>query len=91
MLCLELMTGQPPFHYIPADITVAIELANRQLPRRPIACKPLTDELWALLQMCWNKNPHERPSMNQLKLDIKKIRGYLEVSPYICMLDFWFW
>lgn len=77
MLCLELMTGQQPFNDINGDMTVIIALSKWQLPPRPgslASSRGLTDDLWALLLKCWNKDPKSRPTMSCIRTDMKTIR-----------------
>lgn len=75
MLCLELLTGLPPFSEFPSDIAVAINISAGQLPRRPPTCRAITDDIWALMTKCWNRQPNYRPSITALKDEIKKLRG----------------
>ena len=84
MLCLELMTGCQPYNDVDNDITVAINLSKWQLPPRPgpmVTEQGLTDDLWALMLKCWHKNPHQRPTMTEVKDKIKKIRDNFTVPP----------
>jgi hypothetical protein len=60
----QIWTGMAPFagH---SDSNVVLEVATkgRQPPRPPIPLinKARTDQVWALLQACWNLNPGARP------------------------------
>ena len=77
MLCLELMTGLPPYSEIAQDITVVICLTKGQLPSRPslpAISRGLMDGLWTLMLNCWNKKPESRPSTTSIKIDIKRLR-----------------
>lgn len=84
MLCLELMTGCQPYNDVDNDITVAINLSKWQLPPRPgpmVMEQGLTDDLWALMLKCWHKNPHQRPTMTEVKDKIKRIRDNFTAPP----------
>ena len=76
MLCLELMTGCQPYSDVDDDITVAINLSKWRLPPRPgpmVTEQGLTDDLWALMLKCWHKTPHQRPTMTEVKDEMKRI------------------
>lgn len=78
MLCLELMTGEQPYNGIPKEINVALQLVGGHLPQRPgssATARGLTDELWTLMQQCWRKEPTARPTMGQIRLSLKDLRG----------------
>ncbi|KAF7984065.1 hypothetical protein HWV62_17613 [Athelia sp. TMB] len=80
MLCIELLTGLPPFSHIAQDITVAINVSGGQLPPRPMNCKAITDNIWALILRCCDIQPKKRPSISAVKLEIQKLREDPTVS-----------
>jgi son of sevenless len=87
MLCLELMTGLPPYSNIPKDITVMFNITKGQLPSRPAhpaTSHGLTDELWTLMTLCWDTNPQTRPSMSAIKKGVRELRWDLRSSPDAC-------
>ena len=58
----QAFTGNVPFHpYSPPAAMLAILGAKR--PERPTNPN-LTDELWELMEHCWNQDPHLRPEMS---------------------------
>ncbi|KAJ7470512.1 ras guanine nucleotide exchange factor domain-containing protein [Mycena latifolia] len=70
MVCLELITGEPPFSKIAHDITVLRELEQGKTPDRPgpaATVRGLSDELWALMRKCWHRKPESRPSAATVK------------------------
>ena len=70
MLCLELMTGERPFHDRLWDIHVAMALQEGKLPERPgqpAISRGLSDGLWEIMMQCWNHTPQSRPSMSKVK------------------------
>jgi son of sevenless-like protein len=70
MLCLELMTGERPYHHLARDIFVAMEIKDGLLPERPgepAISNGLTDGLWDIMLQCWHRTPSERPSMTRIK------------------------
>lgn len=40
-------------------------IVNGERPPRP-AHSTLTDELWSLIQRCWNQDPHLRPEVSEV-------------------------
>jgi len=70
-LCYESVTETQPFADLKSDIDVLRAIHRHQLPSRPPAGHPaqsrgLDDFMWRLLQSCWNSNPVERPTMQQV-------------------------
>ncbi|TDL15521.1 kinase-like protein, partial [Rickenella mellea] len=68
-VCLELMTGKPPFTEIRGDGAVVKAIMNKRTPQRPAADLlkySLDDDLWALMEQCWNYDPSQRPKMELL-------------------------
>ena len=66
MLCLELMTGDRPFHHLTREILVAMDLQEGKLPERPgdpATSRGLSEGLWAIMMRCWDHIPESRPSM----------------------------
>ncbi|TFK72558.1 ras GEF [Pluteus cervinus] len=84
MVCLEIISGQQPYSTISRDISVVRELDQGKTPERPgrhIMQQGLTDELWSLMQKCWQKKPRLRPSMTQVRLKLSSIRGLTASEP----------
>ncbi|TDL15485.1 kinase-like protein [Rickenella mellea] len=68
-VCLELMTGKPPFVEIRRDPAVMRAILDRQIPQRPLENlldRGLDDKLWTFMQQCWNFDPDLRPDTVQL-------------------------
>ncbi|KAF9262815.1 hypothetical protein L218DRAFT_959960 [Marasmius fiardii PR-910] len=58
---LEIMTGKPPFSEL-HDIAVITEvLFNRGRPARPTGVLWCPDDVWALVEKCWDEDHHKRP------------------------------
>ncbi|KAF8892698.1 ras guanine nucleotide exchange factor domain-containing protein [Infundibulicybe gibba] len=77
MVCLELMTGDQPFHGVSGTSPCYGKLIRvRYLIDQVVGyLARLTDELWALMKRCWNKKPEMRPSMTEIKSKLAEIRG----------------
>jgi len=60
----QVFTGVVPFNnFIPAVAVLAIMNGTRPFkPTHP----DFTDELWALMQRCWNEIPHSRPEVSEV-------------------------
>ena len=61
----QIYTESKPFSNIENIIRVALFVVNGGRPDR-YRCVQINDELWNMLQKCWNMNPSQRPSMASL-------------------------
>ncbi|KZV65841.1 ras GEF [Peniophora sp. CONT] len=75
MLCLELLSGKPPYSEYPKDTSVAVIVVNGTLPKRPsLRTTPtLTDALWALFERCWARDPAARPPMSDVEALLRQL------------------
>ncbi|KAG6915882.1 hypothetical protein DXG01_009419 [Tephrocybe rancida] len=66
-VALEIFTGQIPFHGFAND-TVTFHVVSGACPVRPNPSSPswkifgLTEEIWACMEQCWEREPLRRPS-----------------------------
>ncbi|KAG6908174.1 hypothetical protein DXG01_005827 [Tephrocybe rancida] len=71
-LCYEILTDKVPFHEIPNELAVVFHIMNRQTPTRPSNQSDawiiygMTQELWGILEQCWNYEPARRPTMSDI-------------------------
>ncbi|KAG7451900.1 kinase-like protein [Guyanagaster necrorhizus] len=71
MLICQLYTGLPPLPNIPNDFAFVNRIVRRkQRPSRP---PEISDELWAVVMRCWSHEPGDRPTMESLNSEIKRI------------------
>ena len=64
MVILEVLTGQPPFpHY--RNLVVMRKVTEGHRPGRPEGKKGVwfTDDLWGVLELCWEAQCESRPSI----------------------------
>ncbi|KAJ7359530.1 kinase-like domain-containing protein [Mycena albidolilacea] len=73
-VCYEILTGKAPFFEIPRDITVTFKVVEGLRPSRPDTI-PVDDDLWRLLQDCWQATPSDRPSISQIIQRLDSIIG----------------
>jgi len=60
---IQIFTGTIPFpNYLPIAAILAIAKEGR--PPRPTH-PTFTDDLWALMQRCWNHDPYSRPEISE--------------------------
>jgi hypothetical protein len=59
---MKIYTGHVPFHKIARDITVMKKVVEGSRPPRPADTSFLSDEIWKVIEMCWNQEPQDRPS-----------------------------
>ena len=64
------MTGELPFAYIKNSNAAIIHMQQGGRPRRPtdleIAARGLDDNLWRLLEQCWQADPMNRPKIEEV-------------------------
>ncbi|KAG8739710.1 hypothetical protein FRC10_005252 [Ceratobasidium sp. 414] len=80
MVALELISGRPPYYQTRQSHTVMLDI---RLNKRPIrakhadfeqyALKP--DEMWALLERCWEFEPEKRPTIDEVLVVLEKMTG----------------
>ena len=77
---MEVITGTVPFSDFQA-ITVVAKTADGERPPRPDN-PALTDDVWALIQGCWDKDPQSRPGMRRLLKDLASslLRGLYRLT-----------
>ena len=72
MVIYEVLSGQVPFYWHGGP-AVILKVLGGGRPEKPQGMQGawFTDELWGLLERCWKRQPHNRPS-------IKTLLEYLE-------------
>ncbi|KAG6818581.1 hypothetical protein H0H93_003796 [Arthromyces matolae] len=71
-VCYEVFTGDIPFVGIKLDATVSFKVMSGLRPQRPSPGSlpwmtwGLTEDLWMLMEQCWETNPARRPSSNDI-------------------------
>jgi len=60
MTILEVLTERIPYSNIRHDSVVIFTIVRGTLPGRPTS--GISDDIWDLLQHCWNPIPDKRPS-----------------------------
>ncbi|KZP16479.1 kinase-like protein [Athelia psychrophila] len=64
MVVIEILTSKPPFFYLHQEHLVVILVQDGKRPDR-VRCLPtqFSDEIWQLMDDCWNHDPPARPEM----------------------------
>ncbi|KAG8739709.1 hypothetical protein FRC10_005251 [Ceratobasidium sp. 414] len=80
MVALELISGRPPYYQTRHPHTIMLDI---RLNKRPIrakhadfeqyALKP--DEMWAMLERCWEFEPEKRPTIDEVLVELEKMAG----------------
>jgi serine/threonine protein kinase len=65
MMVMEIWTGAAPFSYIRGDASVIHHVISGGRPKR-YYCQQISDEVWGVLEKCWDIDPGLRPSMASL-------------------------
>ncbi|KDR73425.1 hypothetical protein GALMADRAFT_124495 [Galerina marginata CBS 339.88] len=85
MVCLEILSGELPYSHITRDIAVLRELDNGKLPERPgriATSQGLSDDMWDLMEKCWQTKPASRPSISDIKVAMLEMRDSPSVSSW---------
>ncbi|KAF8710860.1 Guanine nucleotide exchange factor for Ras-like small GTPases, partial [Rhizoctonia solani] len=74
----EVLTGMPPFSKLRLDGQVIAALIQGNLPERPeprdaMHQRGLSDEMWKLINQCWEWKPTARPEMRTLASEVRKL------------------
>jgi hypothetical protein len=71
----QVFTGLIPFHEFPRDATVMFKVISGIRPSRPSPndIPELLDDIWAIMQECWNSDPQKRPPIDDVIERIRKI------------------
>ncbi|RHZ46841.1 hypothetical protein Glove_606g176 [Diversispora epigaea] len=69
MIMLEVFTSYPPFYNVPHDENLAINICNGLKPE--IKCK-IPQYLKNLMEKCWNIEPLDRPTAEELKSQLSE-------------------
>ena len=67
MVIYEVLSGQMPF-YQWKGLVVIRKVVSGERPGRPQGTRAVwfTDDLWAMLELCWKSQPRDRPSLTAL-------------------------
>ena len=75
-ISIKVFTGAAPFDLQPS-IAATVAIMQRGRPPRPTH-PTLTDELWRLMQHCWNQEPHLRLEMSEVLQVL-----YRQLAPFV--------
>ena len=64
LISIQVFTGAVPFRN-ESSFTAALSIMKDKRPLRP-EHPTLTDDLWTLIQRCWNRDPHLRPGVSEV-------------------------
>jgi serine/threonine protein kinase len=65
MTVIQIFTGHLPFSHIKSDAKVVLTVITGGRPQRG-HCPQITDDIWGILETCWDVDPTRRPSMARL-------------------------
>lgn len=79
---MKIFTGAVPFGSCPL-LTSVMHILQGKRPPRPTNLI-LTDDLWALMQRCWDQQPKSRPQMSGV---LKVVLGFV-LKQLLCIREF---
>ncbi|KAG6863762.1 hypothetical protein C0991_003411, partial [Blastosporella zonata] len=68
-VCFEVFTGENPFNHIRNNFAVIMHVNSGGRPVLPVPLNSIpgmTDEVWALMEHCWKKDPNDRPTCAEI-------------------------
>ncbi|KAJ3559726.1 hypothetical protein NP233_g11194 [Leucocoprinus birnbaumii] len=74
--CYEALTGQMPFFHIKKVVHLIRALMRGVRPLRgplPAECDAVKENLWTLMEKCWNYDPNERPDAEGIEQMISEL------------------
>ncbi|KAF8601635.1 kinase-like protein [Ceratobasidium sp. AG-I] len=85
MATLELVSGKVPYFNYKKPHLLAFVIAKGDIPNRKdyvefdkYALRP--DELWTLLEKCWTVEPTDRPTIDDVLVELERIKGIVDVN-----------
>jgi hypothetical protein len=75
---LQVLSGKLPYHHLPKDAEVLINLYYGIHPPRPA---DLADEHWALISRCWAEDPCTRPDIKEVSECVQHHYRALSATP----------
>ncbi|KAJ7585365.1 kinase-like domain-containing protein [Mycena floridula] len=71
MTVFEIYTKKQPFAHRKFYGPVVYEVMQGIRPPRPSNCPQLTDDIWRLIQSCWEQDPQNRPTIEMVRAWIR--------------------
>jgi len=76
-VCYEMFSGNWPFYDVRNDFQVMMAVQAGKRPLRPSYAlsriRGLNDEIWHLIETCWNQEPSQRPTSDQILEQLKAL------------------
>ncbi|KAG6874929.1 hypothetical protein C0992_005935, partial [Termitomyces sp. T32_za158] len=71
MLAYEIFTGQVPYAHLTNRYAVILRVIKGERPARPEISRVwshsgLTEEIWSLMEACWDATPEKRPPIQEI-------------------------
>ena len=94
IICYEIITGKLPYSELTSSCSTDSLLKKVQTGTRPRFPPTVTEKMKKLIESMWSRNPNERPSFEQVYMDIQNYKDYIkgevdanEVDEYIRLLS----
>ncbi|KAF8870829.1 kinase-like domain-containing protein [Infundibulicybe gibba] len=71
-ITLQALSGHIPYHHLRSDVCVILHLSKGIKPPRPLQ-PPIKDEIWGLIQNCWDDEPQRRPELTTIERGIQAL------------------
>jgi len=71
-MVIQLFSEEPPYQALESvGLLVDFVLRRDERPERPANLKD--DEIWKIIQKCWDGSPDRRPSAKEVRADIGRL------------------
>lgn len=70
-ICFQIFSGRVPFHDRQDVAAVITVITTNERPPRP-AHQQLSDQLWEMIERCWQKDPLQRPAIREVVAFLEK-------------------
>jgi serine/threonine protein kinase len=87
MLFLEVLTGELPFSELSSDFHVTVTVLRGRRPQRPTALPELTDDLWRLIEHCWDQETVQRPHITAILDRLREIAPNIPLKERLKCFD----
>lgn len=70
-ICFQIFSGHVPFHDRQETAAVITVITTNERPLRPVH-QELSDQLWEMIEKCWQKDPLQRPTIREVDEFLEK-------------------
>jgi len=86
MTIYEVLSGEVPFAQEDIEVIVAFKVLHGKRPNRPQGTQGgwFTDGLWETLELCWKRQPGDRPGLDTVLRKLQGATQQMRLPPGLC-------